>query len=384
MKKINFKIDFKKVNFKIDFKNIDYALLISVILLSAFGAIMVYSASSYNGAVNYGDSAFFLKKQIVGLILGTVALLVLYKIDYHLYAKYALIILAGGMLCLGLVLIPGVGISINGARRWIGIFGITIQASEIAKFAFIIFAAAYMSKYKDRMQNFFGFMPILGAGAVMCVLILLQPNMSITLCVGAIMLIMLFAGGVRLKHFAIICIPILILVPIIIIAEPYRVSRLIAFMDPWASPRDEGFQLIQSLYSLGSGGLFGVGIFNSRQKFLFLPFSESDFIFSIIGEELGLIGGAVVILVFAFIVYKGIKIALSSIDRLGVYLSLGISAVIAVQVLMNIAVVTGSIPPTGLPLPFISAGSSSLIAFMASIGIILNINMQRKTLFNKK
>ena len=359
MKKINFKIDFKKVNFKIDFKNIDYALLISVILLSAFGAIMVYSASSYNGAVNYGDSAFFLKKQIVGLILGTVALLVLYKIDYHLYAKYALIILAGGMLCLGLVLIPGVGISINGARRWIGIFGITIQASEIAKFAFIIFAAAYMSKYKDRMQNFFGFMPILGAGAVMCVLILLQPNMSITLCVGAIMLI-------------------------IIIAEPYRVSRLIAFMDPWASPRDEGFQLIQSLYSLGSGGLFGVGIFNSRQKFLFLPFSESDFIFSIIGEELGLIGGAVVILVFAFIVYKGIKIALSSIDRLGVYLSLGISAVIAVQVLMNIAVVTGSIPPTGLPLPFISAGSSSLIAFMASIGIILNINMQRKTLFNKK
>ena len=384
MKKINFKIDFKKVNFKIDFKNIDYALLISVILLSAFGAIMVYSASSYNGAVNYGDSAFFLKKQIVGLILGTVALLVLYKIDYHLYAKYALIILAGGMLCLGLVLIPGVGISINGARRWICIFGITIQASEIAKFAFIIFAAAYMSKYKDRMQNFFGFMPILGAGAVMCVLILLQPNMSITLCVGAIMLIMLFAGGVRLKHFAIICIPILILVPIIIIAEPYRVSRLIAFMDPWASPRDEGFQLIQSLYSLGSGGLFGVGIFNSRQKFLFLPFSESDFIFSIIGEELGLIGGAVVILVFAFIVYKGIKIALSSIDRLGVYLSLGISAVIAVQVLMNIAVVTGSIPPTGLPLPFISAGSSSLIAFMASIGIILNINMQRKTLFNKK
>ncbi|MDD4275968.1 MAG: FtsW/RodA/SpoVE family cell cycle protein, partial [Clostridia bacterium] len=149
-------------------------------------------------------------------------------------------------------------------------------------------------------------------------------------------------------------------------------------------PRDEGFQLIQSLYSLGAGGLFGVGLFNSRQKYLFLPFSESDFIFSIIGEEFGLVGAFLLMVVFAFIIYKGIKIALSALDRLGLYLSLGITAIIAVQVLINIAVVTGSIPPTGLPLPFISAGSSSLIVFMAGIGIILNINMQRKTLYNIK
>ncbi|MFA5758594.1 MAG: putative lipid II flippase FtsW [Clostridia bacterium] len=370
--------------FKIDTKNIDYALLISVILLMVFGAVMVYSASYYNAEVNYGDKFYFFKKQIVGILLGIFALILTYKIDYHKYTKFSLYILAIGVLCLVLVLIPGVGTSINGATRWIGFFGITIQASEVAKFAFIIFSATYMAKYKDKMCTFTGFLPIVLAGGIMCLLILLEPNMSITICVGILMMIMLFVGGIRIKHFIMICIPILIIVPIIIIAEPYRVDRLIAFLDPWASPRDEGFQLIQSLYSLGAGGLFGVGLFNSRQKYLFLPFSESDFIFSIIGEEFGLVGAFLLMVVFAFIIYKGIKIALSALDRLGLYLSLGITAIIAVQVLINIAVVTGSIPPTGLPLPFISAGSSSLIVFMAGIGIILNINMQRKTLYNIK
>lgn len=197
-----------------------------------------------------------------------------------------------------------------------------------------------------------------------------------------VMLIMLIIGGMRAKHFLLILIPAICLVPILIIIEPYRLQRLVAFLDPWASPKEEGFQLIQSLYALGSGGLFGVGLFNSRQKYLFLPFSESDFIFSIIGEELGFVGCVLVIIIYGTIIWKGIKIALNATDRLGCYMAAGITSVIAVQLLINIAVVTGSIPPTGIPLPFMSAGGTSLMVFMGAVGILLNISKTEQKSFN--
>ena len=221
-------------------------------------------------------------------------------------------------------------------------------------------------------------LPVLLVGGLFCVLVILEPNMSITMCLALTLIIMLIVGGISLKHFSCMAVPGLAMVPALIFMEPYRIKRLMAFLDPWASPKGEGFQLIQSLYALGSGGLFGVGLFNSRQKYLFLPFCESDFIFSIIGEELGYFGAISTLLIFFVLVFAIIKVGLNSKDRFGCLLCIGIAVVIAVQVIINVAVVTGSIPPTGLPLPFISAGSTSLLVFMSAIGVVLNIDRQSR------
>lgn len=355
------------------FKSINLKLLIAVLVLCLFGFVFIYSASSYSANINYGDSFFFVKKQIIGFVLGLAVLIFMIFFEYHNLYKIRYYILGLSILMLVMVFIPFISSSANGARRWINFFGISIQSSEIAKFGFVIFCSSYMSKNLKKMKTFIGTMPIIATGGIMCLLILLEPNLSVTLCLGMVMLFMLIIGGMRWKHFIIVLIPALLLVPLLIIIEPYRLSRLIAFANPWANPQNEGYQLIQSLYSLGAGGFFGVGLFNSRQKFLFLPFSESDFIFSIIGEEIGYIGILLVLSIYIFIIMEGIKIAINTKDRFGCYLSYGITMVIAFQVLINVAVISGSIPPTGIPLPFISAGGSSLMVFMASIGILLNI-----------
>ena len=353
-------------------------LLIGVLFLALFGILMVYSASSYSAQVYYNNSEYFLIKQATGVFVGIIFLVFLANFDYKRLEKLKWILLVVGFVLLVLVFVPGIGVSNYGAKRWIRLPGFTIQPSEIAKFCFIIFVASYLSKAQNKIKKFKGLLPVLLVGGSLCLLIMLEPNMSITMCVGLVMIIMLFVGGMRAKHFFILSIPAVALVFLLIIIEPYRLDRLMAFINPWASPKGEGYQLIQSLYSLGSGGLFGVGLFNSRQKYLFLPFSESDFIFSIIGEEFGLIGSVFVLIVFLIVIILGIKIGLRAKDRFGCLLSVGISSIIAVQVLLNVAVVTGSIPPTGLPLPFISAGSTSLMVFLGAIGVILNIDKQSR------
>lgn len=368
MKKILSVNGVKKRNF--------YLILLLTITLAVFGCVMVYSASSYSAKLNYGNEYFFLTKQIIGVVLGLVALFVTYKFDYHKLKRFKWVALVAAFVCLILVFIPGIGVSNYGARRWIGLPGFTIQGSEVAKFCFILYCAIYLEDKKDDIHKFKTLLPILTVGGLICLLIMLEPNMSITMVVGITMLIMLFIGGTKIKHFLFLALPIIILVPVLIIIEPYRLSRLMAFINPWANPQGEGYQLIQSLYSLGGGGLFGVGLFSSRQKYLFLPFSESDFIFSIIGEELGLVGGLMVVAIFFVLVFTIYNVAKNARDRFGLYLAIGIGSIIAIQVLINLAVVTGSIPPTGVPLPLISAGSSSLIVFMAAIGVVLNINKQ--------
>ncbi|HEY8418977.1 MAG TPA: putative lipid II flippase FtsW [Clostridia bacterium] len=351
----------------------DKVLFVFTVIITLFGILMVYSASSYTALVRYNDSFFYMKKQILGAILGLGAMTGLTYVNYKALDRLKLPILIISIILLIVVFIPGVGLENYGANRWIDLPGFTIQPSEISKFAFIIFAAGYMAKNQEKMTTFKGLLPVLAAGGIISLLIILEPNMSITMCTILLMLFMLFMGGARIKHFIILAIPVAALVPILIWMEPYRLNRLSAFLNPWASPLEEGFQLIQSYYSLGSGGWFGVGLFNSRQKYLFLPFSESDFIFSIIGEELGLVGAILTILVFCVIIYRCFKVALHAPDRLGFYMAAGVGAIIAIQVAINIAVVTGSIPPTGLPLPFVSAGSSSLVVFMGGIGIVQNI-----------
>lgn len=350
-----------------------------VLFLCVFGMVMIYSASSYSSDVLYGDSFHFVKKQIFGFVLGIVLFIIAYKFDYHKFYKLRYWVLGISLVLLALVFVPGIGISANGARRWIGFGSLNLQSSEVAKFGFVIFSACYLSKNYEKTKTFKGILPVLLAGGAICLLVMLEPNMSVTMCIGMVMIIMLIISGMSFKHFMILAIPALALVVLLIVIEPYRLDRLMAFIDPWANPKEEGYQLIQSLYSLGAGGLFGVGLFNSRQKYLFLPFAESDFIFAIIGEELGLIGSICILAVYVIIIAIGIKIALNASDRLGTYIASGVTSVIAIQLLINIAVVTGSIPPTGIPMPFISAGGTSLSVFMGAIGILCNVGRSKES-----
>lgn len=360
-------------------KSINFGVLLPTIVLVVLGIIMVYSASCYSAENTYGNSMFFANKQIVGAVIGILAMAFCYFFDYKILAKFKYVALIVGIVFLAIVFIPGVGIENYGAKRWIGFGSFSFQASEIAKFCFIIFCAGYMSEKKDKMNIFVGAFPVLCAGFCMCVLIMLEPNMSITICLGAVMVVMLLVGGMKLWHLCALGVPALCAIPVLILLEPYRMKRIVAFLDPWASPQAEGFQLIQSLYSLGSGGWFGVGLFNSRAKYSFLPFSESDFIFSIIGEELGLVGAIFVLAMFAILIVSAFRIAKKSKTRFGCYMAVGIGSIFAIQVVLNVAVVTGLVPPTGLPLPLMSAGSTSLVVFLASIGVLLNIHRQNKS-----
>ena len=350
-----------------------------VLLLVIFGVLMVYSASYYSAKYHYGNEFFFVFKQLFGVVLGIAGMSIFSFIDYHLLKKYRWIILGITFVMLVLVFIPGIGMESYGAKRWISILGFSIQPSEIAKFALVIFMASYMSENHDKIKTFKGLLPVLAVAGIFCVLIMLEPSMSVTMCIAFVTLFMLIIGGMSKKHTLLFSVPASAVVPVLIIAEPYRLKRLMAFIDPWASPQGEGFQLIQSLYALGDGGLFGVGLFQSRQKYLFLPFAESDFILSIIGEEIGFFGVVILCFFYFILVYNLIKIGLNAKDRFGTMLACGIAFIIGVQTLLNIAVVTGSIPPTGLPLPFISAGSTSLVVFMSAIGVVLNINKQSKS-----
>ena len=359
-------------------KKINILLVCLVLFLCLFGMLMIYSASSYSSDVLFGDSFHFVKKQLFGFVLGVILFCITSKIYYHRYYRLRWWVISISVILLLLVFVPGIGISANGARRWIGFAGLNLQSSEVAKFGFVIFASSYLSKNYEKTKTFKGILPILVSGGIICLLVILEPNMSVTMCIGMVMVIMLIIGGMSWKHFVILGIPALCLAVLLILLEPYRLDRLLAFINPWANPKEEGYQLIQSLYSLGAGGLFGVGLFNSRQKYLFLPFAESDFIFAIIGEEFGLIGSILILSIYVIIIALGIKIALNASDRMGTYLASGITSVIAIQLLINIAVVTGSIPPTGIPMPFISAGGTSLSVFMGAIGILCNVGKSKE------
>ena len=356
----------------------DVSILILAAILAAFGVVAIYSASRYVAKTQYGDSLHFVKKQLLGFILGLGAMFLCGRLDYRRLQGKRLrwILYVISVILLGLVFVPGLGVTNYGATRWIGIGGITLQPSELAKYGFIIFASAYMADDIGRMRTFKGSLPVLIAGGIICGLIIIEPNMSITICVALLMLAMLYLGGMKIRFFVMLCVPALLALPIMIIAEPYRLSRLSAFLDPWENPRGEGYQLIQSLYALGNGGLFGTGLFNSRQKYRFLPFAESDFILSIIGEEFGFFGVLVLFSVCALLIWRGIRVARKAPDFFSFLLSSGITLVYGIQTVINALVVSGSIPPTGLPLPLISSGNTSLIITMSSMGILYAISAQ--------
>ena len=350
-------------------------LIISTVAIAVFGCIMVYSASKYAATVQYNNQFFYLKKQIIGVVLGFIGLAITSLINNKVYKKCYWAFYVIGIIFLVLVFVPGLGKTSYGATRWIGFGSFTIQPSEIAKFCLVFFLSGYLAD-GDKLSKVKHIIITLGAGAVYCVLIMLEPNMSITMCVAFTLIFMLFIGGLRLKVFGMLAIPAIALVVLLILIEPYRLNRIVAFLNPWKNPLDEGYQLIQSLYAIGSGGLWGVGLFNSRQAELFLPFSESDFIFSIIAEELGFMGCLLLVAVYIVLIATIFKVGMRSNNKFSAFLCFGIGAIISIQVLLNIAVVTGSIPPTGLPLPLISAGSTSLFVFLSAIGVVINTEKQ--------
>ena len=352
-------------------------IAVCTIILVSVGVVMVYSASKYSADLNYGNKYFYMTKQLVGAVLGMGAMIATSLINHKIYKKFYIVAYVIGLVLLALLFIPGLAKTSYGATRWINLGFFTIQPSEIAKFCLVLFLSVALTKGKD-VNNPSKLLTALLAGGLYCLLIMLEPNMSITICVGLTLVVMLFIGGLNIKTFAIGAIPIVLLGVGLVLLEPYRMKRIVAFIDPWENPLEEGYQLIQSLYAISSGGLFGVGLGNSRQAQLFLPFAESDFIFSIICEELGFIGGGAILLVYLILIITIIKVGLKANNNFSSFLCLGIACVLGIQTVLNICVVSGLIPPTGLPLPFISAGSTSLLVFMSAIGVVLNVDRQSR------
>lgn len=349
----------------------DSVLSIVAILLSLLGLLFIYSASCYSAKVQTGDAFHYVKTQAVALLLGVFLSVLLSNVKSSALKKVSPLLYLVGLALLGMVFLPVLGVESYGAKRWLNLGFFTVQPSEYAKF-FMVMAIARFASEAD-MKKFVNVLFVLFLGGAVCVLIMLEPNMSITMCVVAVVFAMLFASGARIKHLALLIVPVLLGTVALILVEPYRMQRLLAFLDPWQSPLEEGYQLIQSYYALGSGGLFGVGLFQSRQKYLFLPFAESDFILSIVGEETGIFGIAAIMILFFVFAKRGLKIAREASDRYSCYLALGITAVTSIQAMLNMAVVCGAIPPTGLPLPFMSAGGSSLVAYLCAVGVLQSI-----------
>ena len=356
-------------------KKIDYKLFISVILISLFGILMIYSASSIWSEYKFNDQFRFLKMQSFFFIIGLILMIFISKIDYLKYKEHANKILLICFIFLILVLIPGIGTIRNGSRSWFGVGGLGIQPSEFMKLGIIIFTSKYLSNNPKEVRNIVkGVFPIILITLIAFALIMLQPDLG----TGAIILVsvvgLLFISGVDKSFFIKIGIVGLLGLVGLIIMAPYRIKRIVSFINPWTDPLGSGFQSIQSLYAIGPGGLLGMGLFNSIQKHFYLPEPQTDFIFSIISEELGILGILIVSILFITIFHRCIKISISCDNLFGKYLAFGITFWFAFQTILNLSVVVGLVPITGVTLPFLSYGGSSLLITMISIGIILNIS----------
>lgn len=356
-------------------RSLDKTLLITVIVLSLFGIIMIYSASSIWAEYKFNDSFHYLKYQLIFFLVGLIIMYIVSKIDYKVYYEKANIIILVCIILLIAVLIPGIGNIRNGSRSWFGIGPLGIQPSEAAKLGLIIFTSKYLSKSNKFLKSYKqGVFPILGITMVFFLLIMLQPDLGTGVILVMSIISLLFIAGVNMKFFLGIGILGIIGITILIIIAPYRMDRITSFINPWNDALGTGFQIIQSLYAIGPGGLLGTGFLNSVQKHFYLPEPQTDFIFSIIAEEFGVVGAFIVTGLFSLILWRGIKIALNAKDLFSKYLAFGMLFQMIFQTLMNLMVVIGMIPVTGVTLPFLSYGGSSLLVSMASIGIILNIS----------
>ena len=358
-----------------DMMKFDKYLFFSVIILMLFGLVMIYSASFIWAEYKFGNSLHYAIYQATFMLIGIFLMYFLSKINYKFYYKNATKLLIIAIILLILVLIPGIGIVRNGSRSWFGIGGFGIQPSEFAKLALIIFASKYLEKSNKFLKDYKrGVFPILGILLFIFGLIMLEPDFGTGMILVISIIAILFVAGVNMKFFfGLGAIGIAGIIILIIIA-PYRMDRITSFLDPWSDPLGTGFQIIQSLYAIGPGGLLGMGLFNSRQKHFYLPEPQTDFIFSIISEELGVLGVVIVVTLFGIILYRSIKISLRQENLFAKYLSFGLIFQMIVQTILNLSVVIGLIPVTGVTLPFLSYGGSSLLISCISVGIILSIS----------
>lgn len=346
----------------------------AVVLLS-LGVVMVYSASAIVAADRFDDPYFFLRRQLFWALLGAAGLWLALKIDYRWLERLVLPALVVAGVLLVLVLIPPVGQAINGTRRWIRLGPVSLQPVEPAKLVLVVYLAAFLARRREALDDFRrGLLPPLLVAGALAALVLVQPDLGNCLTLIALTFGLLYLAGAPVRHLAWTVAPALPLLAVAIYAAPYRLRRISAFLDPWSDPRGSGFQIIQSWLAFGNGGLGGQGIGASRQKLFYLPESHTDFIFAIIGEELGFVGALAVVGLFAVLVWRGLRIGLRAPEPFGAYLALGITLLIATQTLVNLGVVTGLLPTKGLPLPFISFGGSALLVTMLSTGVLLNIS----------
>src|SRR5919106_1836819 len=347
---------------------------VAVVLLSA-GVVMVYSASAIVAADRFQDPYFFLKRHLFWALLGAAAMLAAARVDYRRLERFVLpaLIVAGVLLLLALV--PPFGQAINGTRRWIRFGLVSFQPAELAKLVLVVYLAAFVARRQEQLNDVRrGLLPPLLVAGAFAALVFVQPDLGNCLTLIALTFGLLYLAGSPARYLAWVMAPALPLLAIAISMAPYRLRRMTAFWDPWADPRGSGFQIIQSWLAFGNGGLLGQGIGGSRQKLFYLPEPHTDFIFAVVGEELGFVGATVFVGLFAVLIWRGVRIGLRTSEPFGAYLALGITLLIATQVLVNLGVVTGLLPTKGLPLPFLSFGGSALLMTMLSTGVLLNIS----------
>ncbi len=360
---------------KIKQQTSDILLSLTIATLVIAGIVMVFSSSAVYAMQEYQDSYYFLKRHLLWVLLGTGILLWARHTDYHNWQKFNYPILIVSLTLLILVIVPGWSKEVGGARRWLNIFGFTFQPSELAKFAIVLFIAHSMVKRSSKLKNFtYGYLPNLIVLGIFFILILFQPDFGTAMIISAVSFSMFFIAGIRKKF---LFISVLAVLPFLISAvwgTEYRARRLLSFLDPWSDAGNSGFQAVQSFLAFGRGGIWGLGLGDSKQKLFYLPEAHTDFIFSVIGEELGFIGSLVIITLFALLIWRGLSTAFRAKDLFGTHLAFGLTFTVGIQALINMGVAVGILPTKGLTLPFISLGGSSLLITMASMGVLLNIS----------
>lgn len=353
----------------------DYLLLFSVLGLLAIGTVVVFSASATIAYQTTGTPYYYFERQLMWAVLGLIVLAIASRYNYWNYQKWALPVFIISVLLLGAVLIPHVGIEINGARRWLGAGSLQVQPSELAKIGMIFLFARLFTLHQEQLGDFWrGVVPHLGLAVVVFALVLAEPDLGTTMVIAGTFFVMLFVAGARMRHLGVLFASALPALGIVIAVEPYRLDRIVAFTDPWKHPLGEGFHTIQALLALGSGGVLGLGLGYSRQALGYLPESFTDFVFAVLGEELGLLGTIAVVLLFLIVAWRGYRIAMRAPDLFSSLVATGFTTMIALQAAINIGVVTATLPVTGITLPFISYGGSSLVLSLAGVGVLLNIS----------
>ncbi len=355
--------------------SVDPVLLGAVLALVSLGLVMVYSASAVTAAEKQGNGFYFLERQLLAAFVGLVVMAAAVRVGYRRLARLAYPMLLLSIVLLVLVLVPGVGTVVGGARRWLRLPGLSLQPAEIAKFTWVVYLAYSLAKKREKVATFsIGFLPHLLLAGLLVALCMAEPDFGSSVELLVLLFILLFAAGTKLSYLVGSVLLALPMAYAAIAHSPYRLKRIMAFLDPWAHRHDIGYQVAQSLISVGSGGLFGLGLGESRQKLFFLPEAHTDFIFSIIGEELGLLGAVATIVLYGVVVWRGTRAALRASETFGTYLGLGLTAMLGFQAAVNMSVAMGMLPTKGLTLPFISYGGCSLVISMAAAGVLLSLS----------